>query len=137
MQSGGPKTVKDVLCQIANNEELLWFEEDIGYLVNSGNWSLTGLKPNGGGFGGKKGEIYKTGLNKKLGADIVKKHKNSTIKLKEPWGEFGRKSEFLGAVKNVCARCDQQVTVTMQNDLRVSKPVYCNGCGVQLFGPGE
>lgn len=37
----------------------------------------------------------------------------------------------------VCSGCGQQVTLNMQNELRLSKPVFCKACGRLLYLPGE
>jgi predicted nucleic acid-binding Zn-ribbon protein len=34
---------------------------------------------------------------------------------------------------NVCGACGQQITLNMQNELRLAKPVFCKSCGCLLY----
>ena len=34
---------------------------------------------------------------------------------------------------NVCGACGQQITLNMQNELRLSRPVFCKSCGCLLY----
>lgn len=45
--------------------------------------------------------------------------------------------EGLAAVEDgVCTGCGQQITLNMQNDLAMSRPVFCQSCGAMLY-PSE
>jgi predicted nucleic acid-binding Zn-ribbon protein len=37
----------------------------------------------------------------------------------------------------VCTGCGQQITLNMQNELKLSKLVFCKACGRLLYLPGE
>jgi predicted nucleic acid-binding Zn-ribbon protein len=34
---------------------------------------------------------------------------------------------------NVCGACGQQITLNMQNELRLARPVFCKSCGCLLY----
>ncbi|HEY4234604.1 MAG TPA: hypothetical protein VGM76_14315, partial [Lacipirellulaceae bacterium] len=34
---------------------------------------------------------------------------------------------------NVCGSCGQQITLNMQNELMLSKPIFCKSCGCLLY----
>ena len=38
-----------------------------------------------------------------------------------------------GVEENVCGACGQQITLNMQNELRLSRPVFCKSCGCLLY----
>jgi uncharacterized protein len=38
-----------------------------------------------------------------------------------------------GVDENVCGACGQQITLNMQNELRLSRPVFCKSCGCLLY----
>ncbi len=38
-----------------------------------------------------------------------------------------------GVDDNVCGACGQQITLNMQNELRLSRPVFCKSCGCLLY----
>jgi len=38
-----------------------------------------------------------------------------------------------GVDDNCCGACGQQITLNMQNDLRLSRPVFCKSCGCLLY----
>jgi hypothetical protein len=47
-------------------------------------------------------------------------------------------AESLAAVEDgVCTGCGQQITLNMQNELKLSKLVFCKSCGRLLYLPGE
>jgi predicted nucleic acid-binding Zn-ribbon protein len=35
--------------------------------------------------------------------------------------------------ENVCGGCGQQITLNMENELRLSRPVFCKNCGCLLY----
>lgn len=46
----------------------------------------------------------------------------------------GKGQNGLASVEdNVCGACGQQITLNMQNELRLSKPVFCKSCGCLLY----
>lgn len=46
----------------------------------------------------------------------------------------GKGANGLAAVDdNVCGACGQQITLNMQNELRLAKPVFCKSCGCLLY----
>ena len=46
----------------------------------------------------------------------------------------GKGANGLAAVdENVCGACGQQITLNMQNELRLSRPVFCKSCGCLLY----
>lgn len=46
----------------------------------------------------------------------------------------GKGANGLAAVDdNVCGACGQQITLNMQNELRLSRPVFCKACGCLLY----
>ena len=46
----------------------------------------------------------------------------------------GKGANGLAAVDdNVCGGCGQQITLNMQNELRLSRPVFCKSCGCLLY----
>jgi len=46
----------------------------------------------------------------------------------------GKGPNGLAAVDdNVCGACGQQITLNMQNELRLSRPVFCKSCGCLLY----
>ena len=47
-------------------------------------------------------------------------------------------ADSLAAVEDgVCTGCGQQITLNMQNELKLSKLVFCKACGRLLYMPGE
>jgi predicted nucleic acid-binding Zn-ribbon protein len=38
-----------------------------------------------------------------------------------------------GVDDNVCGACGQQITLNMQNELRLARPVFCKSCGCLLY----
>jgi predicted nucleic acid-binding Zn-ribbon protein len=47
-------------------------------------------------------------------------------------------ADSLGAADDgVCVGCGQQITLNMQNELRLSKLVFCKSCGRLLYLPGD
>jgi uncharacterized protein len=47
-------------------------------------------------------------------------------------------ADSLSAVDDgVCTGCGQQITLNMQNELRLSKLVFCKSCGRLLYMPGD
>jgi predicted nucleic acid-binding Zn-ribbon protein len=47
-------------------------------------------------------------------------------------------ADSLAAVDDgVCSGCGQQITLNMQNELKLSKLVFCKSCGRLLYLPGE
>jgi predicted nucleic acid-binding Zn-ribbon protein len=50
----------------------------------------------------------------------------------------GKGADSLAAVDDgVCNGCGQQITLNMQNELKLSKLVFCKACGRLLYLPGE
>jgi uncharacterized protein len=50
----------------------------------------------------------------------------------------GKGADGLAVVEDgVCGGCGQQITLNMQNELRLSRPVFCKSCGRLLYLPGE
>lgn len=46
----------------------------------------------------------------------------------------GKGANGLAAVDdNVCGACGQQITLNMQNELRLARPVFCKSCGCLLY----
>ncbi len=46
----------------------------------------------------------------------------------------GKGANGLAAVdENVCGACGQQITLNMQNELRLSRPIFCKSCGCLLY----
>lgn len=46
----------------------------------------------------------------------------------------GKGANGMAAVEdNVCGACGQQITLNMQNELRLSRPVFCKACGCLLY----
>jgi predicted nucleic acid-binding Zn-ribbon protein len=46
----------------------------------------------------------------------------------------GKGANGLASVEdNVCGACGQQITLNMQNELRLAKPVFCKSCGCLLY----
>ena len=46
----------------------------------------------------------------------------------------GKGANGLSAVEDgVCGACGQQITLNMQNELRLSRPVFCKSCGCLLY----
>jgi len=46
----------------------------------------------------------------------------------------GKGPKAMAAVEDgVCGGCGQQITLNMQNELRLSKPVFCKACGCLLY----
>jgi uncharacterized protein len=46
----------------------------------------------------------------------------------------GKGANGLAAVEeNVCGACGHQITLNMQNELRLSRPVFCKACGCLLY----
>jgi uncharacterized protein len=46
----------------------------------------------------------------------------------------GKGANGLAAVdENVCGACGQQITLNMQNELRLSRAVFCKSCGCLLY----
>jgi uncharacterized protein len=46
----------------------------------------------------------------------------------------GKGANGLAAVdENVCGACGQQITLNMQNELRLARPVFCKSCGCLLY----
>jgi predicted nucleic acid-binding Zn-ribbon protein len=46
----------------------------------------------------------------------------------------GKGAQGLAAVEDgVCGSCGQQITLNMQNELMLSKPVFCKACGCLLY----
>lgn len=50
----------------------------------------------------------------------------------------GKGADGLAVVEDgVCSGCGQQITLNMQNELRLSRPIFCKSCGRLLYLPGE
>lgn len=50
----------------------------------------------------------------------------------------GRGADSLAAAEDgVCTGCGQQITLNMQNELKLAKLVFCKTCGRLLYLPGE
>ncbi len=48
----------------------------------------------------------------------------------------GKGANGLSAVdEDVCGACGQQITLNMQNELRLARPVFCKSCGCLLYLP--
>jgi predicted nucleic acid-binding Zn-ribbon protein len=41
------------------------------------------------------------------------------------------------AEDGVCSGCGQQITLNMQNQLMLSRPIFCKACGRLLYLPEE
>jgi hypothetical protein len=78
----GSRTVRDILSSFGNKESVV---THIGYRVNLEAWSIVGVVPNGGGFGGKAGESEKTRLNEELGNRIVGQFLDCKINVEKPF----------------------------------------------------
>ena len=50
----------------------------------------------------------------------------------------GKGADGLAVVEDgVCSGCGQQITLNMQNELQLSRPIFCKSCGRLLYLPGE
>ncbi|HVT30185.1 MAG TPA: phospholipase [Lacipirellulaceae bacterium] len=50
----------------------------------------------------------------------------------------GKGADSLAAAEDgVCTGCGQQITLNMQNELKLSKVVFCKACGRLLYLPGD
>jgi predicted nucleic acid-binding Zn-ribbon protein len=76
----------------------------------------------------------------RLEADLVQAEKALPAELKADYQRIVRSkgADSLAAVDDgVCTGCGQQITLNMQNELKLSKLVFCKACGRLLYLPGE
>jgi hypothetical protein len=140
VQSGEAKTVRQLLDRFRHHKREL-VERRIGSMVCKRDrqyWKVGTFEPSEEDMSARSiGEQERNATHAKIGANIAAHHIDDIIEVLRPWGDAGE-SEYLKPVKNgACAGCDQPVTNEMQCDLKLSKRVFCQKCGVTLFGPGE
>jgi predicted nucleic acid-binding Zn-ribbon protein len=76
----------------------------------------------------------------RLEAELVQAEKALPAELKSDYQRIVRSkgADSLAAVDDgVCTGCGQQITLNMQNELKLSKLVFCKACGRLLYLPAE
>jgi predicted nucleic acid-binding Zn-ribbon protein len=75
----------------------------------------------------------------RLEADLIEAEKALPADIKGDYQRVVRSkgADSLAAAEDgVCAGCGQQITLNMQNELKLSKLVFCKTCGRLLYTPG-
>ena len=76
----------------------------------------------------------------RLEGELVQAEKALPAEIKSDYQRVVRSkgADSLAAVEDgVCTGCGQQITLNMQNELKLSKLVFCKTCGRLLYMPGE
>lgn len=76
----------------------------------------------------------------RLEAELVQAEQGLPADIKTDYQRVVRSkgADSLSAVDDgVCTGCGQQITLNMQNELKLSKLVFCKSCGRLLYLPGE
>jgi predicted nucleic acid-binding Zn-ribbon protein len=76
----------------------------------------------------------------RLESELVQAEKALPAEIKSDYQRIVRSkgADSLAAVEDgVCTGCGQQITLNMQNELKLSKLVFCKTCGRLLYMPGE
>jgi predicted nucleic acid-binding Zn-ribbon protein len=76
----------------------------------------------------------------RLEAELVQAEKALPAELKSDYQRIVRSkgADSLAAVDDgVCTGCGQQITLNMQNELKLSKLVFCKACGRLLYLPAD
>jgi predicted nucleic acid-binding Zn-ribbon protein len=76
----------------------------------------------------------------RIEAELVEAEKALPADLKADYQRVVRSkgADSLAAAEDgVCSGCGQQITLNMQNELKLSKLVFCKACGRLLYLPGE
>ncbi len=72
----------------------------------------------------------------RLEAELAEAEKNLPATLKDDYRRViqGKGAEGMASVEDmVCQGCGQQITLNMQNDLLLSRPIFCKSCGSLLY----
>ncbi len=72
----------------------------------------------------------------RLEAELAQAEKNLPAVLKDDYRRVirGKGAEGMASVEDmVCQGCGQQITLNMQNDLLLSRPIFCKSCGSLLY----
>lgn len=72
----------------------------------------------------------------RLEAELAEAEKNLPAALKDDYRRViqGKGAEGMASVEDmVCQGCGQQITLNMQNDLLLSRPIFCKSCGSLLY----
>src|SRR5262249_20347733 len=76
----------------------------------------------------------------RLEGDLATAEKSLPVEIKGDYQRVVRSkgADSLAAVDDgVCTGCGQQITLNMQNELKLNKLVFCKACGRLLYLPGE
>jgi predicted nucleic acid-binding Zn-ribbon protein len=76
----------------------------------------------------------------RLEVDLASAEKSLPLEIKVDYQRVVRSKgpDSLAAVDDgVCTGCGQQITLNMQNELKLSKLVFCKACGRLLYLPGD
>lgn len=72
----------------------------------------------------------------RLEGDLVKSEKNLPAEIKPDYDRIIRSKGSDGMAESesqTCLGCGKQITLNMQNDLLMSRPVFCKSCGCLLY----
>jgi uncharacterized protein len=76
----------------------------------------------------------------RLEAELIEAEKALPSDLKADYQRVVRSKgadSLAAAEEGVCTGCGQQITLNMQNELKLSKLVFCRSCGRLLYLPGD
>jgi predicted nucleic acid-binding Zn-ribbon protein len=85
------------------------------------------------------GAMHRADLNR-LEGELAQAEKALPTDVKTDYQRIVRSkgADSLAAAEDgVCTGCGQQITLNMQNELKLSKLVFCKACGRLLYLPGE
>jgi hypothetical protein len=129
VQSGEEKTVAQVFQKFQESVVI----KNFGRMFSlKRNWEIEGFSPDPTDVAECEGKNDDCEASIRIGK-AVKTHLHEPIKTPRPWPSE-EKSEYLQPVKNGrCGECAQIVSDQCRNELKMSKEVFCEGCGVRLF----
>ncbi len=81
-------------------------------------------------------EVVIRGDIQRLEEELVVSERNIPSEFKEDYRRVirGKGAEGMAEVQGgVCQGCGQQITLNMQNDLMLAKPLFCKACGCLLY----
>jgi len=85
-------------------------------------------------------EVVICGDLQRLEEELLAAERNIPAEFKEDYRRVirGKGAEGMAEVQDgVCLGCGQQITLNMQNDLMLSKPLFCKACGCLLYLSGN